>query len=90
MTVHAAFDAGVYWTLAKYQGPNIPSVQSPMESQLSLQLLAAEASQSDDQQDKIDCLVDFPTELNTSKGIRMYRLSLGIDHPASSLRQGCN
>ena len=93
MTVHVAYDPGVFYTHAECQRPNAPSVQSVVE-QPAIYLLAAGSSSAEDQvallQDRIDCLLDLPTELNTSKGIKIRdKLKFFIgDHPAQQFERG--
>ena len=93
MTVHVVYDPGVFYTHAECQRPNTPSVQSVVE-QPAIYLLAAGSSSVDDQvallQDRIDCLLDLTTELNTSKGIKICdKLKFFIgDHPAQQLERG--
>ena len=87
MTVHVAYDPGVFYTNAKCQRSNAPSVQSVVE-QPAIYLLAGGSSSAEDQvalmQDRIDCLLDLQTKLNTSKGIKIRdKLKFFIgDHPA--------
>ena len=48
MTVHVAYDPGVFYTNAKCQRSNVPSVQSVVE-QPAIYLLAAGSSSAEDQ-----------------------------------------